>query len=69
MQSRTRSLIESIANTASGFVLSFVIWQTIGPWFGYDVNFHDNLVITGIFTVVSVLRSYVWRRCFTKGDS
>lgn len=64
MQSRTHSLIESVANTMSGFVLSFCVWQAIGPWFGYDVNVHDNLLITGIFTVVSVIRSYVWRRIF-----
>ena len=26
----------------------------------------DNLGITGLFTVVSVIRSYVWRRIFNR---
>lgn len=64
MQSRTASLIEASLNTATGFVLSFCIWQVVGPWFGYVVTFGDNFIITSIFTVASVARSYVWRRIF-----
>jgi hypothetical protein len=67
MQTRIGSFIESALNTASGFVVAFALWQwVIGPLMGYAVNYHDNLIITSIFTVASIARSYVWRRFFNK---
>lgn len=64
-QSRIVSLIESLCNVASGFVISLAVWiWVIEPVFGIDKPFCDNLVITGIFTVVSIIRSYLWRRTF-----
>lgn len=63
-QSRLSSLVEASLNIGSGFILSLVIWQTIGPLFGYVVTMHDNLAITSIFTGASLARSYVWRRYF-----
>lgn len=69
MQSKLGSLVEQVLNTASGFVLSLVIWQTIGPLFGYHVTLHDNLYITAIFTVASILRGYLWRRFFNRRSS
>jgi hypothetical protein len=64
MQTRLGSFIESSLNTLSGFFISFFLWQLVGPWFGYTVTFGDNFLITSIFTVASIARSYVWRRCF-----
>ena len=63
-QSRISSLAESVLNTASGFLISLVVWHVVGPWFGYTVTWSDNFLITSIFTVVSVARSYAWRRWF-----
>lgn len=64
MQTRASSFVESCLNVGSGFVLSFVIWQNLGPAMGYDVSLTDNFQITSIFTLASVLRGYVWRRYF-----
>jgi uncharacterized membrane protein len=64
MQSRLASLIEQTLNVASGFVISLVIWQLVGPAMGYAVSMGDNLIITSIFTVVSIARGYLWRRYF-----
>lgn len=67
-QTRFESLIETSLNTASGFVVAFLVWQFIAaPLMGYTVTLHDNFVITSIFTVASVLRGYVWRRFFNAG--
>jgi len=66
-QTRVISFVESVLNMMSGYVLSLVIWQVIGPLFGYHVTLWDNFWITNIFTVVSILRSYVWRRFFNAG--
>lgn len=64
MQSRLSSLIEQVLNVASGFIVSLLLWQAVGPLLGYEVNLADNLTITTIFTVVSIIRGYLWRRYF-----
>lgn len=63
-QSRKASATEAVLNVGSGFLLSFVLWQTIGPFLGYSVSYADNFVLTSIFTVASITRTYVWRRAF-----
>lgn len=66
-QSRVESFIESSLNIGSGFVISLLLWMyVVAPLFDVDVTFTDNLAITGMFTVTSVIRSYVWRRLFNK---
>lgn len=63
-QSKRASFIEACLNTASGFVLSLFVWHWVAKWYGIPMPITTNLEITGIFTVVSVARSYVWRRSF-----
>ena len=64
-QTRTESFVETVINTASGFILSLLVWSYIvAPLYGIEVNQVQNLTITSIFTVSSVLRSYLWRRFF-----
>lgn len=66
-QSRKESLLEATLNTLSGFVLSYLVWMLVAaPLFNIPVNHHDTFWITCLFTVVSVGRSYVWRRLFNK---
>lgn len=65
MQTKWGSLLEQVCNVGSGFLVSLVLWQgVLAPLWGYEVTFADNLGITTIFTVVSVLRGYAWRRWF-----
>lgn len=65
-QSHKHSLVEAVLNTASGYVVSFLVWQFVaGPLvLGYRPDIGENFWITNIFTVVSVARSYIWRRAF-----
>lgn len=66
-QSRTASLAESVANTSSGFIVSLLTWQfVVCPMFGIRTAFVSNLLITAIFTAVSITRNYVWRRVFNR---
>lgn len=68
MQTKVVSLVEACVNVGSGFLLSMVIWQAIAnPLFGYDISLVQNFGLTSIFTVVSVARSYLWRRFFARG--
>ena len=61
------SLLEVCLNVGSGYLLSMLIWQfVVAPVWGLDVRIRDNACITGVFTLVSILRGYVWRRAFNK---
>ena len=65
MQTRKGSLLEATLNIGSGFIVAMLVWQLIAaPLFGYEVTLYDNFWLTMIFTVVSVVRSYFWRRLF-----
>lgn len=66
MQSKTESLIESLLNTATGFLLSLVLVNVVLPLYGFPVKTGQSLEIVTIFTVASVGRSYLWRRFFNK---
>ena len=62
-QSRKESFIEATLNTMSGFLISLAVWiLVVKPIYNIDTNFIENFSITCIFTVTSLLRSYVVRR-------
>ena len=65
VQSKKGSALEVTLNIGSGFITAMLTWQFIAaPLFGYTVTLWDNFWLTMIFTVVSVVRSYIWRRIF-----
>jgi len=63
-QSRTQSMVEAAANTATGFAVSWLLAYTVYPLFGFPVSVGQNTAIVTIFTVASIIRSYLWRRVF-----
>jgi hypothetical protein len=63
-QSKTKSLIESVANVAAGFLISLLIQLLIYPLLDIEVSINQNLTITAVFTVVSIIRNYIIRRLF-----
>ena len=66
-QSKLESAVEAVLNVGSGFVVAMLLWQFVAaPLWGYEVTLLDNLGLTTIFTVVSVTRTYVWRRFFER---
>lgn len=66
MQSKRNSFIESVTNTAIGYVVALLSQLAIFPMFDIHVPFTDNLLIGAWFTVISIARGYVLRRWFTK---
>lgn len=64
MQSRLGSFLEQVLNTTTGFVLTFLIIQNIGPVLGCSVNPASNLALSSILAVASVTKGYLWRRYF-----
>ena len=66
MQSRKHSAIEAITNVFVGYWVAVGATQAILPLFGLPVRFDQNLAISGLFTVVSLIRSYALRRLFNR---
>lgn len=58
------SWAEAVANTAVGYAVAVVTTAIVLPMFGYSVTGSDAFGISAIFTVVSLIRSYVLRRAF-----
>ncbi len=63
-QKRRHSLLESFLNVSIGFFIALMTQIIVFPWFGIAVGLHENIRISVIFTVVSIVRSYVLRRVF-----
>lgn len=67
-QSKRSSLIESFLNQFSGLVISLLLFQyIIGPYMlEITPTWSDNISVTLVFTLVSVVRSYLFRRLFNR---
>lgn len=63
-QSRMDSFMEAITNTAVGFIVSLVTWVIVAWSMNIPVTWGENFIIVSIFTVVSIIRSYILRRLF-----
>jgi len=62
-QTKLGSLRESCLNVGSGLIISFLLMTfVICPLYGMDLKATENLTITVIFTITSIIRTYLWRR-------
>ena len=68
MQTKKWSMIESLTSTTIGWLIGVILNMLVLPLFGYDVSLTDGLLISIIFTAVSVIRSYVIRRFFNSKE-
>lgn len=69
-QSKLESKIETFVNIGSGLLISYLFWKfVIVPVAkaGFIDVFEDTLLITSAFTIISIIRSYYWRRFFARG--
>ena len=66
MQSKKHSFIESVTNIAIGYTVALATQLVVFPLVGVEASLSQNFMIGGYFTVVSLIRSYVIRRWFTK---
>lgn len=63
-QSRAMSLVESCTNVAVGYGLAVLAQIIVFPFFGLSAPMHSYFAIAGVFTALSVARSYALRRAF-----
>ena len=66
MQSRWHSAIESLSNVAIRYGVALASQLLIFPFYDIDISLQDNIAIGVWFTLISLVRSYVIRRYFTK---
>jgi hypothetical protein len=66
-QSNAGSWIESVCNIASGYIIAFVVWiYFVMPVYNIQTTMYENLTITFLFSLISIIRGYVWRRIFIR---
>ena len=68
-QTRSMSLVESIANTGAGFALSLLIQISLFSLMSIETTTTQNLLMSGVFTVASLVRGYLMRRLFIWWES
>lgn len=68
-QSRKHSAFEAVANVAIGYVVAIGAQIVIFPLFGIHASTGEHLAIGGLFTIVSLVRSYALRRLFNRWRS
>lgn len=66
-QTKLESFIEQLCNVGSGMVISYAVMEVVlAPLLHIGITPVQNLWTTVVLTIVSVLRGYLWRRCFDK---
>lgn len=63
-QSRKQSMTEVLVSTAVGYVVALISQIIIFPFYGLETHFLQDASMAGIFTVISIIRSYIFRRIF-----
>jgi hypothetical protein len=58
------SLAEAAANVVVGYSVAVLVQIVVFPAFGLAVTLRQNLAIGLVFTIVSIVRSYLLRRLF-----
>jgi hypothetical protein len=64
MQSKKMSLVEVTASTLTGYVIALGTQSVIFPAFGIYISIGESALIALMFTLISIIRSYLFRRLF-----
>lgn len=65
-QRRWHSVIESWTNVVVGLAITLTANAVLFPLFGWQINAHQNLALGGLYTLISLARSYLLRRAFNR---
>ena len=63
-QTKKSSLLEVSLNVGTGYFLALATQAVVFPWLGIEVSLWEGAGLAGIFTAISILRGYVFRRVF-----
>jgi len=62
--SKLASFIEVSLNTVTGLIVSTLITWKVMPLWGFHPAPWEAVGITLMYTAVSIIRGYIWRRTF-----
>ena len=65
-QSKAMSLLESTLNNLAGMALAWGVQVLVFPLYGIKTDVWTDIQLVGIFTCVSIARSYIFRRIFNR---
>ena len=65
-QSKLESLFESVITVGSGLIVAVIIQLLIFPLYDIEITLFENIQLATIFTVSSIIRVYIVRRCFNR---
>ena len=65
-QSKRDSMLEATVNILIGYGVAIGAQKLIFPLFDIHISTGDNCKVAALFTVVSLIRSYVLRRAFNR---
>ena len=68
MQTKKQSFIETLTSVFVGWLIGVILNMLVLPLFDYNVSLTDGVLISIIFTAVSVIRGYVIRRWFNSKE-
>lgn len=63
-QTKLGSFYEALINIIIGWTINFTANMTIFPLFGWEISIEQNIWLGTIYTVISLVRSYIIRRWF-----
>jgi hypothetical protein len=63
-QSPLGSFLEGVANVTAGYALALLVQAIAYPQFGIATTFSQDATIAAMFTLVSLMRSFLLRRTF-----
>ena len=68
MQTKKQSLIETLTSVFVGWLIGVILNLTVLPLFDYNITVVESLLVSLIFTVISVVRGYLIRRFFNSKE-
>ena len=68
MQTKRQSLIETLTSVFVGWLIGVILNLIVLPLFDYNITVVDSLLVSLIFTVISVVRGYLIRRFFNSKE-
>lgn len=66
MQSKKGSILEVTLNVGTGYFIALLTQALVFPWFGINISVSEGSLIAAIFTGISILRGYIFRRVFNR---
>ena len=63
-QSKAMSFAEAVSNVVAGYGIALLTQMALFPTFGLHLAMTENALIAGVFTIVSLVRSFLLRRLF-----